>query len=147
MSRRTYVSIPVDTRIADLVDRYGYVYGDYPDFKTALRVLVEFLAEELDPACTWPIYVFCTDGADEGRPFTHGWAFAVLSDDTTSYIHTEDGRVEWLGTTWDLGCECDDPPEDSEHAGYSLHETGEHLPGCPCSASSRGRLRRRPGSA
>lgn len=122
-------------QLAYLVELYRYDYGRYPDFHAALRVLVTFLADELDARCRWPLYVFCTDGADKderGRPITYGWAFAVLSSDTTSYIHTEDGgRVEWLGTSWTPGCECDDPPDDSEYAGYSLYETGEHLPGCP----------------
>jgi hypothetical protein len=116
-----------------LVERYRHDYGDYPDFLEALRVLVRFLVEEVDSQCRWHIYVFCTDGADkdeQGRPTTDGWAFALLSSDTTSYIHTEDGgHVQWLGTSWVPGCECDDPPDDIE--GYSLCESGEHLPGCP----------------
>lgn len=126
------VSEAASEQFKDLVERYRHDYGEYPDFRQALRVLVKFLADELDRQCRWPIYVFCTDGADEddqGRPITHGWAFAVLSCDTTSYIHTENGgRVEWLGTQWVPGCECDDPPDGDRG---SMHKTGEHLPGCP----------------
>lgn len=28
------------------------------------------------------------------------WAFWVLQDDTTSYVHP-DGRIEWYGTAWE----------------------------------------------
>lgn len=42
----------------------------------------------------------------EDPPFTlvedgeSHWAFWILPDDTTSYVHP-DGKVEWLGSSWE----------------------------------------------
>lgn len=77
----------------------------------AARIVVRFLADELGDG--WPLYLLCRDG--DGS-----WAFAVLSNDTTSYVHS-DGRVEWYGTSWVAGCSCDDAAPESR----SIGERGE----------------------
>lgn len=40
-----------------------------------------------------------TEKQGERDTESHSWAFWILDNDTTSYLH-EDGRIEWLGTGW-----------------------------------------------
>lgn len=40
------------------------------------------------------------DGDDDAAEGKCGWAFWLLANDPTSYVH-EDLSVEWYGTSWD----------------------------------------------
>lgn len=43
---------------------------------------------------------FTTEKQGESGSESHSWAFWILEEDTTSYLH-EDGRIEWCGTGWE----------------------------------------------
>ena len=43
---------------------------------------------------------FTTEKQGELESESHSWAFWILEEDTTSYLH-EDGRIEWCGTGWE----------------------------------------------
>lgn len=113
----------VEQQTAYWIERIGYVAApdEYNVFCEAMRVVVRFLAAEVGEH-DWPLAVFCRDG--------EGWAFALLPFDTGSYIN--DGEVEWLGTTWQPGCECGEPLDDGSD---SLGSDDEHRAECPARRS------------
>ena len=109
------------------IERFGYL-AEGPAFGEAIRALVEFLAEELGEH-DWPLAVLCRDGE-------RNWAFAVLAFDTTSYIHAAEvgsPYVEWLGTTWEPGCECGEALEDGSD---EIGGDDEHRADCPARGDS-----------
>lgn len=108
-------------RVVELACNNPAEYLGYPSFIPSMMALAEFLTEELGDG--WPLAVLCPDDGGTREGDVDGWAFAVLHFDTTSYVtdrySEEDGpRVDWMGTSWEPGCECaddDDAPLD-EHA-------------------------------
>lgn len=45
-----------------------------------------------------------------------GWAFWIMDDDTTSYVH-QDLKIEWYGTTWTSAHCCREYPHDDGEPG------------------------------
>lgn len=68
-----------------------------PSEKAARKAIEAFLREE---APGYPTYSLCEDGEDS-------WAFWIVPNDTTSYLHHDLG-IEWYGTCW---------PDDYEYDG------------------------------
>lgn len=64
----------------------------------AVAAIRSFLAEELGADVPFSL---CEDGDDDSAVGKCGWAFWVLEDDTTSYLH-EDLTIEWYGSEWEL---------------------------------------------
>lgn len=118
----------IETQTAYIIERATCSYGDHPRLTEAAELLVRFLTDELGEG--WPLRVFVPDGDD-------GWAFAVFGSDTTSYVHPDafdvdanDGErarlvVEWYGTGWEPGCECEEC------------EDGMHEDECPLSEAAQ----------
>lgn len=114
----------VDDVVDELVERFRYFDGEHPNFRQAIDVIAEFLAEELgeDWALSGPLAVLCPDGGDS-------WAFSVLAFDTTSYCKPDGAgfEIEWLGSTWEPGCECGEASDDGDVLGAD----DQHREGCP----------------
>ncbi|MDT4329802.1 hypothetical protein RPD76_07760 [Methylomonas sp. MV1] len=70
----------------------------------AINAISEFLAEIFDGIV--PPFSLIEDGSEDSAKGKCGWAFWVLADDSTSYVH-EDLSIEWYGTDWFDGCDED----------------------------------------
>lgn len=65
--------------------------------KEAARAAIEAWLDEYAPG--YPDYSLCEDGDENSAERKCGWAFWIVPQDTTSYVH-EDLRIEWYGTGW-----------------------------------------------
>lgn len=69
----------------------------------AWAAMVTFLAEELQISLGPDGLELFDANGDQIQPMImpdgDGWAFYVLPDDTTSYVHA-DLTIEWYGTAW-----------------------------------------------
>lgn len=71
-----------------------------PTRAAAAAAVDAFLLEIAADPTRLPSYTLIEDGED-------CWAFFILKDDTTSYVH-DDLKIEWAGTMWMPGDEDED---------------------------------------
>lgn len=71
------------------MQRRGWIVAKRPTEAQARKAIEAWLEQH---APGYPTYGMCEDGDD-------GWAFWIVDQDTTSYLH-HDLTVEWYGTGW-----------------------------------------------
>lgn len=68
-----------------------------PSEEAARAAIEDFLLEEGYPKDIH--FRMVEDGDEDSAPNKCGWAFWILQEDTTSYLH-EDLKIEWYGSGW-----------------------------------------------